>query len=109
MYVQTFPATGGKWQVSTAGGVQPRWRRDGGELYYLAADGKIMAVEIDRKAASFDRGVPRPLFQTAIPGTALSTHFAATGDGQRFLLQALPEQSQSAITVVVNWTAGLGR
>jgi hypothetical protein len=45
--VQTFPdASGGKWQISATGGVEPKWRRDGRELYYLGTDGKLMSVAI---------------------------------------------------------------
>jgi len=46
VYVQSFPAGNGKWQVSTNGGVQPRWRRDGKELFYLGLDRKLMAVPV---------------------------------------------------------------
>ncbi len=46
VYVQSFPASSGKVQVSTQGGADPRWRRDGKELFYLAADHKLMAVEV---------------------------------------------------------------
>ena len=48
IYVQTFPASGGKRQISKGGGSRARWRRDGKELFYLAADGKIMAVTLPR-------------------------------------------------------------
>ena len=53
IYAQTFPESGGKWQISTSGGVQPAWRADGKELYYLAADGKLMAVPV-KTATSFE-------------------------------------------------------
>ncbi len=46
IYVRTFPESSGKWLVSAAGGVQPRWRRDGHELFYVAPDGRLMAVPI---------------------------------------------------------------
>ena len=46
IYVQTFPVTGGKWQISVAGGLQPRWRRDGQELFYVAPDNRLMAAPI---------------------------------------------------------------
>src|SRR5713226_6400317 len=46
VYVQTFPSPGGKSPISTGGGNRPVWRRDGRELFYIAADGKLMAVEV---------------------------------------------------------------
>ena len=46
IYIRTFPEAGGKWQVSAAGGVQPRWRRDGRELFYVAPDTRLMAVPL---------------------------------------------------------------
>jgi Tol biopolymer transport system component len=61
IYVQPFPPTGGKWQVSTGGGVQPRWRRDGKELFYVAFDRTLMAVDVSTTPAiSF--GAPRRFF-----------------------------------------------
>ncbi|MCA1660594.1 MAG: hypothetical protein LC642_08695, partial [Verrucomicrobiaceae bacterium] len=53
VYVQTFPASGGRWRVSTDGGRQPRWRRDGRELFYITADGKLMAVDV-KLGATFE-------------------------------------------------------
>ena len=61
VYVQSFPDPGGKWQVSTAGGVDPRWRADGKEIYYRAPDQKLMAVEV-QAGGDFPAGVPQPLF-----------------------------------------------
>ncbi|MFN2480058.1 MAG: protein kinase, partial [Pyrinomonadaceae bacterium] len=55
VYVQTFPASGGRWRVSTGGGSQPRWRRDGRELFYIAPDRKLMAVSI-KPGAAFEAG-----------------------------------------------------
>ena len=52
IYVQSFPGPGGKWQISTAGGIEPHWRGDGKELYYRAPDQKLMAVEIQAGAPS---------------------------------------------------------
>ena len=51
IYVRGFPQTGGKWLVSVAGGTQPRWRRDGREIYYVAPDNKLMAVEVKPSGA----------------------------------------------------------
>jgi Tol biopolymer transport system component/predicted Ser/Thr protein kinase len=102
-YVQTFPKPGGKWQVSTNGGERPVWSRDGKELFYLSADGKMMAVEI-KGGQNFERGAPKPLFDVRLNAEAW---FDVGKDG-RFLVPVQIEQAASApMTVVVNWTAGL--
>jgi len=88
----------GKWQVSTAGGWQPRWRRDGRELLYVA-DSTLMAVSVKPDAASFGATPPRKLFD--IPSRPFQD-FAVTRDGQRFLL-AVPLKSTEPVRVLVNW------
>src|SRR5207247_1458230 len=85
IYVQTFPATGAKWQVSRNGGTHPRWRRDGKEWFYLRVDRKMMAVEV-KTGVTFQAGSPQPLFETHIDTP--QTRYAVTRDGQRFLLPA---------------------
>src|SRR5262249_50285131 len=62
VYVQGFPSRGGKRQVSIKGGTGPCWRRDGKELFYYSADGKLMAMEV-KAGASFEAGVPSALFE----------------------------------------------
>ncbi len=109
VYVQPFPASGGKWQVSTGGGSQPRWRRDGKELFYVSADKRLMAVEV-KADATFEAGVPKALFGTRfLPAAAPHLlSYAVAGDGQRFLVTRLVEEEPAIpITVVLNWTAGL--
>ena len=64
--VQAFPEPRGKWQVSTGGGVQPRWRADGKELYFIAPDRKLMAVPVAVLGSIFEAGKPVPLFATRI-------------------------------------------
>jgi eukaryotic-like serine/threonine-protein kinase len=102
VYVQPFPATGAKWQVSTGGGDQPRWRRDGKEMYYLAADRRLMAVSIDVPGA-FDAHPPRALFETTIPfgDLGISQAYDVSPDGQRFVIAGFdPLSPPSPITVV---------
>ncbi len=106
IYVAPFPGPGGKWQISTAGGTAPRWRRDGAEIFYLAPDNKLMAAAVNDKGSSFEVGAVRPLFQTNSVG-AVST-FVVSADSQRFLINTASAQAASApITVVLNWSAGL--
>jgi len=109
VYVQPFPAAAGKWQISTDGGFNAKWSRDGKELFYIAADGKFMAVPVNT-GARFEAGVPKALFQTAFVGFPFggSNHYGVSADGQRFLMNVpTGEGSAAPITVVVNWTAGI--
>ncbi len=102
VYVQPFPATGAKWQVSVSGGEQPRWRRDGKELFYISPDRMLMAVDI-RVPGAFDENPPRPLFQTNIPFGDINVSHAydVTPDGERFVIAAPdPLSPQAPITVV---------
>ena len=80
IYVQTIPAGGAKFQISTEGGNDPAWKRDGKELFYLDPDQKLMAVPVKIDGATFEPGTPQALFTA---GGA--TNFAVTRDGQRFL------------------------
>jgi hypothetical protein len=63
VYVRRFPPTESKWQVSVAGGAQPHWRRDGREIFYLAPDGKLMAVDVRARPAGLELGQPHALVQ----------------------------------------------
>ncbi|HEU0175536.1 MAG TPA: protein kinase [Blastocatellia bacterium] len=104
VYVQTFPASGGRWQVSTNGGHHPQWRGDGKELFYCSTDGKLMAVDVKRGDA-FEAGLPKTLFNLA-EAKVYYADYAATADGRRFLfVRKLQEGSPSPFSVVVNWTA----
>jgi len=108
IYVAPFPGPGGKWQISTAGGLYPRWRQDGTELFYLALDNKLMAAAVNGKGPSFEIGAVKPLFETRTAG--IRYPYDVSADGQRFLINTAPEQAVSApFTVVLNWTAGLKR
>jgi Tol biopolymer transport system component len=111
VYVQPFPGPGGKWQVSTGGGIEPRWRRDGKELFYIAPDGKLMAAPIQSAGQTLEAGTPAALFQTRIVGGGLANgkqQYAVAPDGQRFLINiTVDESTTSPITIVTNWIAGL--
>ena len=111
VHVRPFPAAAGNWQVSTDGGEQPRWRSDGKELFYLSADHKLMALEVNTEGPTFEHHAPKALFVTRVGGIDTPGHYyAVTGDGQRFLLNNLVEEAaHTPITVVTNWTAGLKR
>lgn len=88
IYVTTFPAAAGKWQVSRGGGSEPRWRGDGKEIYYLSPTGMLMVVPVDA-SGTFSSGMPAALFQVRgrapISSSDLFT-YDVTKDGQRFLV-----------------------
>ncbi len=107
VYVQDFPLTNErKRQISSGGGADPQWRKDGTELFYLAADRKLMAVPVRMGATTFEPGMPKALF--SIPGTSVSRTYAPTRDGQRFLVARSPGgDTASFFTVILNWQAGL--
>lgn len=109
--VRPFPAAPGKWQVSTAGGEQPRWRADGKELFYLSADHKLMSVEVKTDGSTFEHRTPTALFGTRVGGIDTpGDYYDVTADGQRFILNNLvAEAAYTPITVVLNWTADLKR
>jgi Tol biopolymer transport system component len=115
IYVQSFPAGAGKFLVSTGvGGTQPRWSRDGKEIFYIAADGKLMAVGV-QTAPRFEAAAPKALFDPLIARGRTTPwvyfRYDVTADGKRFLVNSVSNAPESSaptpITVVVNWLAGL--
>jgi Tol biopolymer transport system component len=112
IYVQSFPA-GARTQISTTGGAQVRWRRDGKELFYIALDGRLMAVPVELPAngQTVEPGRPVALFETHIGGAVQGFNkqqYVVSSDGQRFLMNVSPDEASTApITVLVNWTVGM--
>ena len=108
-YVRPFPAGDAKWLVSKGTGVEFRWRGDSRELYYRAGD-RLMAVEI-KPGTTFQPGEPKELFQAPIIGAGAfnrNPSYVVTPDGQKFLAVLAPVENLSdAMTVVLNWQAGL--
>ena len=106
--VQPFPdARGIKWQVSTGGGVAPRWRADGKELYYVAPDSTLVAVPVIRAAGStFETGTPVTLFSTRIMGGGSvvmnRSNYTVSTDNRFLIAQPLADASMSPITVILN-------
>jgi Tol biopolymer transport system component/predicted Ser/Thr protein kinase len=103
VYVAPFPGGGGRWQITTNGGDSATWRRDGKELFYWANDQMLTAVEVSPQASEFQVGAAHPLFRLSSP--ALGMAYDVTPDGQRFLVNYLPEDTSTPLTLVVNWTA----
>ena len=103
--VQQFPSASGKWQVSTGGGIQPRWRADGKELYFFAPDENLMAVSVTTTDGALVAGKPAALFQAhVVPGVGTNKQqYAVSRDG-RFLINEPVEESVTApITLILNW------
>src|ERR1700680_435502 len=96
--------TSGKWQVSTGGGLQPSWRRDAKEIFYIAPDNKLMAAEVKAGGPGFEIGAVRPLFETR-PFRSGGWPYDPAADGQRFLVNYAGQQPDAAITLVLNWNA----
>jgi serine/threonine protein kinase/Tol biopolymer transport system component len=104
--VQAFPGPGGKWQVSSEGGTMPRWSKDGRELFYLGAEGRLMAAEV-RLSPSFDSRVPTALFKVSLLESP-DRQYDVSPDGTRFLVNRVSKGTEAApMTVVLDWAAGL--
>jgi len=111
IYVIPFPpsSNGGKWLVSRGGGVQPRWRRNGKELFYISPDSKMMSVEVNTQPV-FQAGTPQALFQTEMVDTGIRTgpmSWDLAPDGNRFLIISEKSTDTSSLTVALNWRAGI--
>jgi len=107
VYVETFPAGGGKWQISTSGGTNPRWRGDGRELYYLSPGAELMAAAIT-PAPRFAPETPVKLFDTWI--RSYLANFDVSPDGQRFLILAPGEDFvPTPMNILINWQTLLNR
>jgi len=105
VYVTTFPGAAGKWQVSHGGGVEPRWRGDGREIFYLGPTGVLTAVPVNTEG-TFSTGAAVPLFQihgrAAISSTDLFS-YDVTKDGKRFLVNRYIQPERiTPLTIVLN-------
>jgi Tol biopolymer transport system component len=118
IFVRPFPESRGQWQVSTAGGTQPRWRADGKELFYVARDGQMMAAPILKAAdgQSVTPGAPVSLFTTRLAsGTGVTIgsytgrpQYAVARDGRFLLVVAVDAATTPPISIVLNWQSALG-
>jgi Tol biopolymer transport system component len=111
VYVTPFPGPGGRWQISSIGspepGVWPRWRRDGKEIFYFAADGTLMAAAITMEGTHLGTSGVRPLFNARWKVNR-RWPYDVSPDGQRFLMNTVVERGASApLTVTLNWTEAL--
>ena len=114
VYVRPFPPGQGEYTISIAGGGMPRWRGDGKELFFVGADGKMMAVSVKSAVGAqppFEAGAPTALFEARMvnAGTTFQFEYDVTADGKRFLINTTGADTASAqpLTVVTNWQAGV--
>jgi Tol biopolymer transport system component/predicted Ser/Thr protein kinase len=115
VYVRPFPQGDGEWTISIAGGQAARWRADGKELFFEAADGKMMAAPVNKAVpgvnAMFEPGTPTALFEAHVLHSGASRYFEydVTADGKRFLINTTGAAGASVplLTVVTNWLAAL--
>lgn len=106
IYIQRFPPSGDRVQVSVNGGDSSWWRSDGKELFFNSPDRKLMAVDV-KLGASFEAGVPHTLFE--VPGLINNGRFVASLDGKRFLMPIQFQDELQPITILVNWPSTLKR
>ena len=103
IYVAPFPGPGSERRVTNGGGIYPRWRADGREIFYAGLGGTLMAAEIAITKGSIEVGEVRSL---GIPATTPDYRYDVSADGQRFLVAVPREQKSSeSLTLVYNWTA----
>jgi serine/threonine protein kinase/Tol biopolymer transport system component len=106
IFVQSFPGPSGRLEISGRG-AQPMWARDGKQIFYIAPDRKLMAVSFDPQHKS--AGAPRVLFQTRIIApNFVGTQYDVSADG-RFLINSVPSNYSSPLTLLTGWTAQLKR
>jgi serine/threonine protein kinase len=106
VYVRGFPTADRRWTISASGGMQPEWRRDGRELFFISSDRKLMAVPVTTEGDAFSAGVPRALFEIDVPQPTapFPGDYAVSADGQRFLVSTLVDEPlRPSLTVVLNW------
>lgn len=107
VYVNTFPGPGGKLQISTGGGRYPRWRKDGKELFYVTANGQLMAQEIQARDKALETGRVQKLFDGVRVTVTRNYPYDAAPDGQKFIVIEENTLGAPPLTLVQNWTAAL--
>ncbi len=112
VYVQSFPVPGAMFPISAGGGMEPQWRKDGTELFYISEDRTLMAVPVKLASSASEPlqvGQAKPLFSVPVVDTFIvGRSYEVSNDGQRFLLRA-PGSGETApsLTVVPNWQTQL--
>jgi Tol biopolymer transport system component len=108
--VASFPSFTDKRTVSQNGGIAPKWRKDGKELFFISSDGTLMMAAEVKAGSKIETGIPRPLFRilaSFLPGTVSTVLYDIAGDGRKFLLNEVLSGNTDQISVVLNWPADL--
>ena len=109
VYIDSFPESQGRRQISTAGGYFPQWGADGRELFYLTLDDRLMEVSLKLGTDTIEPSAPRELFRLPLPslggGGPGSSPYEVSHDGRRFLTLTNSEAAAPPLTVIVNWPA----
>jgi Tol biopolymer transport system component len=114
IYVQAFepgkPASPARWQISNGGGIMPRWRGDGQEIFYLSLEGKMMAARVSGDGAAFQSSTPQFLFNATPPELRTPNfEYDVSPNGERFLMIEPTEKSEyQPLTLVTNWRSRQG-
>ncbi len=106
VYIRPFPGPGGKWQVSTNSGDNPRWRNDGKELFYNQSRGGVYAVEVNTKGSYVELGKEHQLFFYNVFGVT-SDPFEVVDNGELFLVRTSGASIMTTLTLEINWPEGL--
>jgi serine/threonine protein kinase/Tol biopolymer transport system component len=105
IYVAAFPRPGDTWQVSLEGGREPRWSRDGKELFFFDRDNWLVAAAVETSASRFEVTAIHPLFQVPSRGSEFNWRYDVFPDGQHFLVGTPADDDiLSPITLVTDWT-----
>jgi hypothetical protein len=104
IFVQSFPVGGTRWQLSTNGGGEPSWRRDGKELYFVR-DQELFAVEVKVTPAGLERSTPKLLFSAPFRVEIRRNRYTPAADGQRFLVVTQPAVRTDSAHIILNWRA----
>jgi hypothetical protein len=104
VFLRRFPVTQEVWRVSTSGGQQPSWGRDGKEIFFVSTDGRIMAAPFAAAGGAPSIGQPQALFRSPVRLNSVTNQYAVSADGQRFLV-AMPTEDYDTdpFRVLLNW------
>ena len=107
VYITAFPGGGAKWQVSSNGGTDAKWRGDGKEFYFLDSADNMMAVDVSTVNRAIRLGVPHVLFQV-VGAQRQSGPYDAAAVGKKFFINSgNPQEGNEPVTLVQNWPAEL--
>jgi len=109
VYIQSFTPSGGKWQISTGGGDQPKWREDGKELFYVSSAKRLMAVPVSTAGSAIEAGLPVQLFEVFVPSRTLTgdrNDYVVMDNGQKFIVSSFVDREKARpIAIVSNWVS----